>query len=304
VTRHGAFQGSALDIFAGGRLTIEDLIWDGAHVASSYAIMNINGGELTMNSGLITNNDAANFGGGVYLTLNAANVFNMNGGSIKGNSAGIYGDDVYFYRGTINLTGSPQIGGAYGGVWMNSDAVFTLTSDLASTAKIYIEDKSGAAAGTTIAQKTGGASVSASEAHRFIWTPSGLRVVHDDTQQSYILEATNDLYVATWGTDGAPGNGTLANPYRTIPYACTQAIAGAPLRVIVMDSMDMSSLATITTNKNITLTRWDDAEEAVVTVTRANLPGLYTGSLFLVNANASLKVEDLTIAGGGLRAHR
>lgn len=99
-------------------------------------------GTFTMTGGSITGNAATNGsksygGGGVYMY---GGTLNLSGGSITGNTSGgetsagsnqgqapCEGPDVEHYRGALNLSGDPAVGGLhlYGGNTMKVDASFT-----------------------------------------------------------------------------------------------------------------------------------------------------------------------------------
>jgi hypothetical protein len=121
-----------------------------------------NGGTFIMSGGSISNNHAANCGGGVYVNNGT---FTMSGGTISGNSAFgsstipyAHGGGVYVHRGTFTMTGgtirrnSATTSYAYGGgVHINSgDATFrivtgTVYGSNASTNLQNIASTSGAA---------------------------------------------------------------------------------------------------------------------------------------------------------------
>jgi predicted outer membrane repeat protein len=81
------------------------------------ALGNGNGGAIFSNENLtltnvtVQNNNAANSGGGVYVT--GANLTLTDGTSITGNNAENQGGGIYINAGTLNLTGSEPVSGTY-----------------------------------------------------------------------------------------------------------------------------------------------------------------------------------------------
>ncbi len=100
-----------------------------------------NGKTVTMNSGTIEGNTAA-YGGGVYLTGNASNVFNLKGGTIDGNNTTNDGAGIYIAlndgnAGTVTVTNAATIENNTatrngGGVYIAGGA-FTLTNGIIGT---------------------------------------------------------------------------------------------------------------------------------------------------------------------------
>ena len=100
-----------------------------------------NGKTVTMNSGTIEGNTAA-YGGGVYLTGNASNVFNLKGGTIGGNNTTNDGAGIYIAlndgnAGTVTVTNAATIENNTatrngGGVYIAGGA-FTLTNGIIGT---------------------------------------------------------------------------------------------------------------------------------------------------------------------------
>lgn len=139
-------QGQILNVGPGLTLTLQNITLAGVP-NNSYALVNVEGGELVLGSGAkITGNDnvriaiynnrgggvhvesgrltipdgggeilsnGAIYGGGVYLNNGA--VLAMNGGRISNNNASNNGGGVYCLQNSAQITGTPKIGNGVGG---------------------------------------------------------------------------------------------------------------------------------------------------------------------------------------------
>jgi hypothetical protein len=75
--------------------------------ARVVSLVRVEGGALTLNGGVLRDNNAAGHGGGVYI---AGGSFTMRGGAISGNTASGSGGGVYVFRGAFTKSGGAVYG--------------------------------------------------------------------------------------------------------------------------------------------------------------------------------------------------
>ncbi|MCL1832395.1 MAG: leucine-rich repeat domain-containing protein, partial [Oscillospiraceae bacterium] len=121
------------------KLTLENIVIDGANIPTAGALVNINssdgiGGSFVMNDGaVLQNGDNSSNGGGVRVD---SGTFTMNGGEIKGNSA-FSGGGVYNNGGTFAMHGGEIKGNsALNGGGVAISGLITSTITLGGTAVV------------------------------------------------------------------------------------------------------------------------------------------------------------------------
>ena len=126
-------SGGGVHVIDGGQVTLNDGSISNNQVTEDGGGVFINGGTFTMNSGSITGNragtDGNGWGGGVYI-MNGT--FDMKGGSITDNHAPSCGDVVLSAGGSFQVSGAPTITGNTQGddriaanVWLSTGKTIT-----------------------------------------------------------------------------------------------------------------------------------------------------------------------------------
>ena len=139
----GNTQGDGGGIVNKGTLTLENVTVTGNKcTASGGGIRNYGTGTLTINSGAITDNTAAEYsGGGIY----NGGTLNLNGGAITGNFA--VGTDSQgggiVQNGTMNVSGAPVVSGNAcpngNNIYLRGDhPTMTVTGKLTDGASLYV----------------------------------------------------------------------------------------------------------------------------------------------------------------------
>jgi hypothetical protein len=238
---------------ADGKLTWRDVTLDGAgddadFAANTKSLVRV-GGTFVLESGVLANNHATE-GGAIYLNGTAE----ISGGLITGNTATL-GAAIDHHGGTLRVKGSPHIGAddTDNGIYLRTNLTIAQKDDLDTDARINVEGKMSADAGTVIAEKSDGGPVSAGEAALYLWLESPLvHIVEDMDNNTYILSAVSELYVKSTGSDET-GFGSREEPFLTIAKAFAVASAVTPVTVYVMDDIDADSTATLAANKSVRL---------------------------------------------------
>ena len=134
LSRDNFFTDNLFTVNSGGNLTITgnsthdtNLTLDGMRQSPSDSLVLVNGGSFTLaDGGILTNNTASSYGGGVYVGYGT---FTMTGGEISCNTGNL-GGGVYVHSGTFTMSGgtiSENTASSYGGgVYVNS-GTFTMS---------------------------------------------------------------------------------------------------------------------------------------------------------------------------------
>jgi hypothetical protein len=303
-------------------LTIKGITFDGRNVRGS-SVFSVLGGTLVMESGVITGGFTEQYGGGVSVRASGGaqsvpGTFVMRGGRVVGNTALFRGQEIELYTGVMKVEGDVTIGAPlqYSGVLISNVGSIELTGDLAAEARIYVEGSiDGVTAGSVIATKTGGAPISIAESRLLLWLAAGHKIVPvstDGTGTTYVLSDSQDLYVSFEDGDDEVGQGTLANPYKTLAKAFQMATGTAI--VIVMDTgdpygvsavpdadpgnpdlaMTIASELVVDSGDDITLETFEGVNNPLTVIRRDG----YAGRLFRVDAGGSLTIQRLSVDGG------
>jgi hypothetical protein len=312
VTRFGGGGGQAtftdpfISVLSQGKLTINDITWDGNAISGADSLFSVNGGTLVMNSGLITRNYVTQYGGGLSITNNGT--FEMRGGRITGNYANaVRGGDVYFYSGSFSLSGDVYVGtpSLGRGVWVENGRAFTVAADLTSASRAYIEaivttdDPTGKnpADGTLVAVRPDGG-ISDQEARHFIWFGLG-KMVRAAAPNQYVIGDMNAFYVAAAGgeygaLDDISHDGSFQHPFASVDYAISRIIEPGQHTIILMESVDVPRAVTVASGKDIVIASWEDAQSDDYP---AVLTRKVTGNLFTVSAGGTLSFGNVIVDG-------
>jgi hypothetical protein len=168
----GNTSGTLITVRAGVTLTLKNITFKGS-ANNNTALIRVDGGKLVLGDGaVITGNNTANYGGGVYVI---DGTFNMTGGTISNNTAKKSGG-VYVTDGTFTMsdgTISNNKAGVGGGVYLDFSSTFTMSGGTISGNKADYEDgggvfiyshatftmSGGTISGNTAARDAGGVSV-------------------------------------------------------------------------------------------------------------------------------------------------
>ncbi|MDR1440964.1 MAG: hypothetical protein LBJ02_00980, partial [Bifidobacteriaceae bacterium] len=262
---------------------------------------------FSLTGGTITGNSAPT-GGGVYLytdsNATAIAQASLAGGTITGNTltgAGGHGAAVGF-QGAYPVTQVLQVGSGVqigtdpsdNGVWLPSGYTIKQSGDLTAGARVVVEGKDGAAAGTVLVDKTSG-TVNAGEAVQYVWAPTTqMAVVPAASGAQYVLSGVSSLYVSPDGDDSA-GDGSRERPLATLTQAFALAATSTAVIVYVMNDLDAPSLATVTSGKSITVRADPLSANPAPRVTRA--AGVATRNLIQINSGGSLTWQDAILDG-------
>jgi uncharacterized repeat protein (TIGR02543 family) len=279
----------------------------GAGVFVDIGTFNMIGGQISDN----TISTAGGHGGGIDIYHQNNARVDISGGIITGNTtkAANKGEAIYFAggNGKLILSGNPIIGydNTDNGIYINGATTITQKDDFAAGAVIVLEGKTGAAANTIVADKTGGRRASLLESGYFIWQNGQYKVIPSGADH-YKLVTLVEYYVS--GQDGIDSDiitGKQSQPFATIEYALSQCPAmgsdNEPVYAVIyiMDDqggLDTANGLTIAEGQNITIQRWAAATQRSINVYRGTGAA---GPMFNIEKNASLLISDLNINGGG-----
>ena len=307
-----SYRGYMISVAGGARLTIGseltdaggDIILSGNGIKNASSLVYMYGGEVLIYSGLLTGNHSTGYGGAIYMNNSPTNRITIIGGAIKGNGSSTNGGDIFFANGRFEVSGNPYIGSPLygGGVFINNGLTITVTEPLDPTSLIYIEavvtdgdEGRDPIKGTIVALPGPYHTLSPEEARRFIWLGPRKKIVFDSGR--YIIDLSNDYYVASYGSDDdAYADGTIMRPYFSIHKAVTSVtpVTGGirqEYSVKVIDNIIINESVTIPNGNDTVIKTWEDAR-STATVTRTA-----GGDLFIIEDDATLCFENIIING-------
>jgi len=303
----GTGYSGMLVVYGNAELTLENIIIDGQKEKSGFlelplvsntgtftmnadavlrnnkgisgAGVNVNGGTFTMNGGLISGNEAINYGGGVYNTGN----FTMNGGTISNNTAfdggGVYNSGTLILDGIAQIKDNKNSSDSDDNLLLADSSPITLGAALSDPAEIGVQIKIYVSSYTNI---TTGVIVSADA------TQDHLQYFHSDDENKFVVwQKSGKLLIA----DGVIDKTDLSTKVAAYEIATNDVI------LCVANNLTLSSNITVpinTQNKTLTIT---SAPNTTRTISREIADETAANGLFMVSSGAKLVFENIEIDG-------
>ncbi|MDY4523794.1 MAG: right-handed parallel beta-helix repeat-containing protein [Treponema sp.] len=245
-------DGNGRIIFAGGTVFLEDLVLKGGETNSGGGIYVGSTGVLTMKNCTITDCNATNFGGGIYLTANATLI----DCTFSDNTA-TNGKALYLQNGTLNLNGKIQ--SSTDDFYITTGKTITIQSPLSTDSSIVVTP-SDYTVGTQILQAGTGVNLE-NEVYKF--------KVSDD---KWLISSTGILFSLEAQTDEASENVAI---FTNIPAGSTVTVDASTLK-----NTNWQEQKTAEIKGNVTLT-------ATTETTIQN----YANSVFTVKSGGTLTLN-------------
>nr|MCR4924979.1 DUF285 domain-containing protein [Clostridiales bacterium] len=271
---YSAGEGGGGIYFAGGTLTTTSGFTVSKNYSATYGGGLYVDNDLTLSTGTISYNGAANGGG---LNLASSGSFTLSGGTVSANAASSNGGAAYI-NGTFTMSAGASIPGGTGGandVYLCAGKTIAVGETLTAASPVATISHENFVTGTSVLS---GTSITATICAKFAAKGGDFTIVPDGAGTAGVL-ALGTIYVD--GTNGFDTNsGTSAYPLKTL-HKAFQSIAGANCTIIVVNGTTEEQALTIpATATGLTIQTNDGSQKDII-------GGLVGTNLVAINIDAS-----------------